>query len=165
MTADPAATAGPRRILPWVLLALSLVLNLCFVGGALWFHYQKPWRITAAERADRISAELHLDAAHQQIFRRYFRTVFAHLQLMRTEVQPLVGDFWTEIAKPQPDEAKITKLFDQAAEARRKVQRELTSETLAFLATLTPDQRTVFVQLARRPPPSFAQPIRRGVSP
>jgi Spy/CpxP family protein refolding chaperone len=166
VTAEPAAAALPRRRLPWVLLALSLALNLCFVGGALWFHLRKPpWRMTPAERIERMQSELQLDAAHEQLFRRYYRTLFARLQLMRAEVQPLVADAWAEIAKPQPDEAKIAKLFDQAAETRRKYQRQLTSETLAFLATLTPQQRATFVQLARRPPPSWAQPIHRGVSP
>ena len=164
--ASAVATAAVRRRLPWILLALSLALNLCFVGGVMWFQLHRPnWRMTAAERVERMSAEMHLDAMHREAFRRYFQTVFARLQLMRTQVQPLVTDAWTEIAKPNPDEAGIGRLFDQAAETRRKFQRELTSETLAFLATLTPEQRRTFVQLTRRPPPSWAQPIQRGVTP
>jgi uncharacterized membrane protein len=166
---DPATAPGPpRRRLPWVMLALvlSFALNLFFVGGALWVHLHKPpWRMTPLERIAHMSSELDLDTEHQQSFRRYFRTVFARLQLMRTQVQPLVSDAWDEIGKPNPDEAKIAKLFDQAAQTRRDFQRQLTNETLQFLATLTPKQRAKFVELARRPTPSPAQPINRGVSP
>jgi uncharacterized membrane protein len=166
VTAEPAGAAVTRRRLPWVLLALSLALNLCFIGGALWFHLHRPvWRMTPVQRIERMSADLHLDKPHQEQFRRYFHTVFATLQLMRTQVAPMVDDAWAEIAKPEADEAKIGKLFDQAAETRRKFQRDLTAQTLAFLASLTPQQRRSFVELARRPPPSYAQPINRGVTP
>ena len=167
MTAEAAAASGPpRRRLPWVLLALSLALNLFFIAGALWFHFHQPlWRMTPEERVERMSAELHLDDAHKETFRRYFRQLGARMLLMRTEVQPLIGDAWAEIGKPQADEAKIDKLFDQAADTRRRFQRELTSQTLAFLATLTPEQRAKFVQLARHPPPFWARPFNRGMSP
>lgn len=160
------APARSRHRLPWILLTLSLVLNLCFLGGFVWTHTRpSPWRMSPEERIERISEALHLDPEHRQIFERYFRTVGARMQLMRTEVGPLIGDAWAEIAKPQPDEDRVSKLFDQAAETRRRYQRELTDETLRFLATLTPAQRAEFVAVARRPPPSWGQPINRGVSP
>ena len=163
------AAAAPRRMhrrLPWMLLTLSVVLNLCFLAGVVWTHTRtSPWRMSPAERVERMSAALQFDPEHKQAFERYFQTVRMRLQAMHKDVDPLIGEAWAEIAAPQPDETKVSTLFDQAAEMRRRYQRELTGETLGFLATLTPEQRAKFVELARRPPPSWGQPINRGVSP
>ena len=161
-----AAPPRSRQRLAWVLLALSLALNVCFLAGFVWTHTRtSPWRMSPEERIERMSAEMQLDPEHRQIFERYFHTVGARLLLMRTQVGPLIGDAWAEIAKPQPDEGKVAKLFDEAAEIRRGYQRQLTTETLHFLATLTPEQRSRFVELVRRPPPSWGMPINRGLSP
>jgi hypothetical protein len=40
-------------------------------------------------------------------------------------------------------------LFDEATEKRRVMQRELTSQTFAFLALLSPEQRAKFVEIWR----------------
>jgi Spy/CpxP family protein refolding chaperone len=68
---------------------------------------------------------------------------------MRQETDPLINAAWEEIAKPQPDAAKVEQLFDESAEKRRVFQREAASQMLAFVATLSPAQRGKFVQLMR----------------
>jgi Spy/CpxP family protein refolding chaperone len=70
-------------------------------------------------------------------------------QSMHEEVEPLIAEAWSEMAKPQPDEAKINQLFDEAAAKRRALQRDMASQTLAFLATLSPEQRAKFIELGR----------------
>jgi hypothetical protein len=68
---------------------------------------------------------------------------------MHEQVAPLIGAAWEEIAKPQADAAEVMRLFDEAAEKRREFQREATSQTLDFLASLSPAQRSKFVAVAR----------------
>ena len=68
---------------------------------------------------------------------------------MRQQVDPLIGSAWEEVAKQQADPARVNELFDQATEKRRAFQRDLTTQTLAFLAVLSPEQRSKFVQMAR----------------
>jgi hypothetical protein len=51
-------------------------------------------------------------------------------------------------------------LFDQAGDQRRSLRRELAAATFSFLATLSPDQRAKFVELARQRP--WAKPHQDG---
>jgi uncharacterized membrane protein len=157
--APVAAGQGKRRAL-LVLLALSLTLNLFFVAGAAWITSNRPMRFAnPVARMRYLAAELHLDAQHQKAFERYLRMLRARLQLMHAEVRPLINNAWAELAKPQATDAEVMRLFDEAAKKHRQFQQELTTSTLAFLATLTPEQRQTFIELARRGPRSWSRSI------
>ena len=166
-----AAAATPRRPtrgrLVLVALALSLALNFFFVAGAAWTRmHPGGFSDNPAERLRQMAGQLDLDPQQRVAFERYFRTMRARTQLMREEIEPLIGDAWSDIAKPQPDEAQVMRLFDQAAEKRRAFQREATTQTMAFLAGLTPEQRAKFVEIARQRHAGWAaQPIHRGITP
>ena len=86
-----AARGATRHPLLWVVLTLSLLLNLCFVAGALWIRIQgPPLPASAAERLLRIGAELALDPQQRQAFDQYSENVRAHTQRMRDTVEPLM---------------------------------------------------------------------------
>ncbi|MBV8333976.1 MAG: Spy/CpxP family protein refolding chaperone [Alphaproteobacteria bacterium] len=167
MTFASTATRGAtRQHLLWVALALSLVLNLCFIAGALWARIQgPPAPFNIEERLQRIGSELDLNPQQRQNFDRYSGTVRADLQQMRDAVEPLMSAAWSEIAKPDADEATVMHFFDQAAQTRRGFQHEMITTTLSFLATLSPDQRAKFVQLFHQRPRSWGQPPPRAASP
>lgn len=161
MTDGPPAAPGAGRRLVRLLLAVSLTLNLFFVAGAVWIKMQRPsGPMGPVARMRYVAGELNLDKQHGQDFERYFRTLRARIRLMHAEVAPLVNDAWAELARPRADEAKVMRLFDAASEKRREFRQELTRSTLAFLATLTPQQRQKFVELARRPKRLFHNPPR-----
>ena len=162
------ASAVTRRVtrqpLLWVALTLSLVLNLCFVAGALWIRIHEPaLPMTAEERIQRIGAEFALDPQQRQAFERYSEAVRAHMQQLREAVEPIMGAARTELAKPDADEATVVRLLDEAAQTRRGFQRDLIVKTLSFLAVLSPEQRTKSVDLfyhrlkslGQRPPTSL----------
>jgi uncharacterized membrane protein len=150
MTAAAAAAQGPgwRRHLVPLLLAVSLALNLCFVAGAMWIRFAAPPPGPAA-RLEAAAAQLSLDARQQAAFQQYVGAITAQIRQMHDQIAPLIGEAWSELAKPQADEASVMQRFDAAAQKRRNFQRQLTTETLAFLATLSPEQRAKFVELAR----------------
>jgi Spy/CpxP family protein refolding chaperone len=144
---------GSRQHLFWVVLILSLALNLCFVGGALWIRFQGPPLPTSPqERLEQIEPQLALDPQQKAAFDQYARIVRLRMQSMHEAIEPLVGKAWSELAKPDADEAKIMQLFDQAGDQRRAFRRELGTATFTFLAKLTPEQRAKFVELARQRP-------------
>jgi uncharacterized membrane protein len=153
VTVGPPAAPSPGRRLIWLILTVSLTLNLFFVAGAVWIRMHPPpgRMVGPVARMRYVAGQLNLDPQHQQEFERYFRILRARIGLMHAEVQPLVNDAWNELARPDADEAKVMRLFDEASDKRRAFRRELTKSTLAFLATLTPQQRQKFVELARRP--------------
>jgi Spy/CpxP family protein refolding chaperone len=141
-----------RRRLPWILLALSLALNLFFIGGALWIrmHLPPPGGIEA--RFHRMPAELGLDPQQKTAFEGYARQVRNRIGELHGATNPVMTRIWAEMARPDADEGKLTKLFDQVGADRHAFQRDLMRSTLAFLATLSPEQRAKFVAIMQRRP-------------
>ncbi len=157
--AEPVARSGARQNWWKVLLALSLALNLFFVVGALWTRlHQPPPMLSPEDRLEQMAGELNLDTQQKQAFANYSQTIRDRIKAMRGAVQPLIASAWSEVAKPRADEAKVMQLFDQASEERRAFMRDLTTTTLGFLATLSPEQRAKFVQLARQRPRPWSPP-------
>lgn len=147
-----AAPSNARQNLLWVLLALSLALNVCFVGGALWIRIHGPPPMNMEERLERIGSQLALDPQQKIAFAQYSEAIRMRMQEMRNAVEPLVGKAWAEVAKPDASEARVVQLFDEAGQTRRGYMRELAPVTLAFLAKLSPEQRARFVELIRQRP-------------
>ena len=151
--ASVALRPGSRQHLFWVVLILSLALNLCFVAGAVWIRVQgAPLPMSPEQRLEQIEPQLALDSQQKAAFEQYARTVRLRVQSMHEAMEPSVGKAWSELAKPDADEAKVMQLFDQAAEQRRAFRRELGMATFTFLAKLSPEQRAKFVELARQRP-------------
>ena len=151
--ASQAERSGTRQQLLWLLVALSVALNLFFIIGALWIRiHGPPVPLSAAERLQAIGTQLSLNPQQQEAFDKYSETVHTRMRLMRRTVDPLVGKAWAEIAKPEAEEANVVRLFDEAGQTRRSFMRELAPITLSFLATLSPEQRAKFVELIRQKP-------------
>ena len=151
--ASVALRPGSRRHLFWVILVLSLALNLCFIAGALWIRVQgPPLPMSPEQRLQQIEPQLALSPPQKAAFDEYARTVRSGMQSMHEAVEPLVANAWSELAKPDADEAKVMLLFDQAGDQRRGFRRELGTATFTFLAKLSPEQRAKFVELARQRP-------------
>ena len=151
--ASVALRPGSRQHLFWVVLILSLALNLCFIAGALWIRVQgPPLPMSPEQRLQQIEPQLALDTQQKAAFDQYARTVHLRVQSMHEAIEPLVANAWSELAKADADDAKVMQLFDQAGEQRRAFRRELGTATFAFLARLTPEQRAKFVELARQRP-------------
>jgi uncharacterized membrane protein len=151
VTAGPtAATTPPHRRLWLALLVISVALNLFFVAGAAWTRWNAQAQSPSPERRfQQMAAQLDLDSQQRTAFNAYARAMRARTERMHEQVAPLIGAAWEEIAKPQADAGEVMRLFDQAAEKRREFQREATSQTLDFLASLSPAQRSKFVAIAR----------------
>lgn len=157
--AQTFAGHGARRQLWRVLLALSLALNLFFMAGALWIRIHAPAPpISPAQRLEQMAGELGLDPQQKAAFDQYSQTMRARLQSMHEAIHPLIAETWSELAKPQADETRVMQLLDQAAQTRRHFLGGLTTTTLAFLARLTPEQRTKFVALVHWGPRPWSPP-------
>jgi len=156
--AGEASARHPRQRLVVVALALSLALNVCFVGGAVWARLNLPLdRMDKAHWMQAVASRLDLDPQQQTAFEEYSRTVHARSKQMHEEIDPLFAEAWTEIGKPQPNEAQLGQDFDDALVKRRAFQHDVTAQTLTFLKVLSPEQRARFVEMARERYPSWAK--------
>ncbi len=157
--AHAVAGGGTRRHFWQVALALSLALNLFFVGGALWIRVHAPNPpMTPQQRLHQMAGELGLDAQQSRAFADYSKTMSERLQAMHQAIRPLVSQAWSEVAKPQANETRIMQLLDEAGQKRRESVGRLTTTTLSFLATLSPEQRRKFVELAHQRPRPWSPP-------
>src|SRR5260370_16436644 len=149
-----APMSRPRRRLLLTLLALSIALNLFFVGGAAWsrLHARSEWP-SPEQRYQQMAAELDLDSQQRTGFDRYVAAMRARTQNMREQVAPLIAAAWQEIGTPQADAAQVMRRVDEPAGKRREFQREATAQTLPFLAVLPPPHPPEFPPIPPAHPP------------
>ena len=163
--AEAAGRSSSRARLLWAALVLSLVLNVCFVGGLVWSSMQVARPITPAERFQHVASEMNFAGSEREHFDQFFQTVRRETQQMRENNHPIMQRIWNELEKEHPDPAAINALIDQATENRHAYQKAMASTLTGFLDTLTPAQRSRFLELARRQQDQNAAHIRRLITP
>jgi len=154
VTAAPEGAQAPKRRFGWVwkaVLALSLALNLCVVGGFVYFKYMVP-----RGPAQVVGRELNLGNDQRAAFRTFLQTFRTQAQAMREAIAPLEKELTEEMTKPEPDRARIGILIAQISDKRRDFMIAVNDALLPFLATLNPEQRRRFVEFARRRHEMFA---------
>ena len=148
------AEASGRRAaggwLVWLALAVSLTLNVFFVGGLVWSHFNVPPPRTALQRFQLVAAELQLTGPQKEAFEHFAVEMRRSGMQLHEGVQPLMQHVWEELGKAQPDEAALARSVDQITDNRRAYQHHLTQGLTRFLATLSPEQRARFIELARQ---------------
>ncbi len=140
-----------KRRLPWVLLAISMALNVFFVAGALYTRdvattLQSDPEARIALLADRLS----LTPGQVEDL----KALRSRLRERRTAMLPkfdeLRGRMLDEMAKDTFDRAAVLKAFDNSREVRQGFITGVAEELHAYLATLSPEQKTKFLGLARQ---------------
>jgi len=147
--------AAPRRAnwrprLIWLILALSLALNLFFVAGGFWVRMGAGHgMMNPAERQEAVAKDLALDADQRAAFDHFIRTMRVRTRQLRENNQLLFDDAWQELAKPNADDAAIDKIVEEASNNRHAYQLEMSHAMRAFLRELNDQQRTTFIEIAK----------------
>ena len=148
--AQGSATGGSRgRLVVW-LLALSLAVNLCFLGAMVWLRVTVPGMPTPHQRMQLIAEELTLNPDQRDAFQQFVIEMRRTTRQLRESNAPLVQRAWDELAKPTPDQAVIAQLIDKTSDNRRTYQKSMSVALGRFLGELTPDQRSRFSELVKR---------------
>ncbi len=132
-----------RQRLIVAILAISVALNLCVFAGVAWNRLHPPQ--TLSQRFHHLADTLNLTPEQQVVFDRYTNDMVARGDRMRQSIEPMMDAAWTELAKPDADQARVLQLLDDASNRRSAFLREAVSSTLTLLATLSPEQRAKFV--------------------
>ena len=149
---------SPRNVLA-ILLAVSAILNLFFIVGAVWTRMHATSGVpTLEQRYRRMATELDLTPQQRAGFDKYVAMMLARSDKMHEQVEPLIAGAWQEIAKPQTDQTQVLKLFDEAGDKRRLYLREGIVQTLDFLSILSPEQRAKFVAITREHRAAWMRP-------
>lgn len=140
----PSSRLSRPRLIA-ALLTISVALNLCFVAGAAWTRLKPPTIVTTSERFHRLARTLDLSPQQQAVFDQYVADMLSRNNRARLATEPLIDEAWAEIARPDPDQARVLQLLDDFSTQRREVWHEAIGATLSLLATLTPEQKAKFL--------------------
>src|SRR5215469_9721097 len=147
--AETSRPTGWRGRLLWVALALSLTLNVFFVGGVAWVKLSAHPPLPPIERMQRIGQALNLTDDQNLAFEQFLRVVRLRGRFFRETNQPLLERIWAELAKPTPDDDAIGKLGAQIQQNREAFGHEASTALLAFVKTLNPEQRTKLAEITK----------------
>ena len=139
----------PRSRILSAALAVSLVLNVLFVAGAVWSRIEQPPARGLDQRFERIGAQLEMDPGQRAAFNEFIAEMRTRRDKFQQRVVPLYRSAWEAAGKPVMDETKVRQSFEAAFDERLRLNHETTARMVEFLATLSPEQRSRFVTLAR----------------
>jgi uncharacterized membrane protein len=147
--AEPSRRTGWRARLVWIALALSLTLNVFFIGGLLWVKMSMRPPLPPIERMERLGRNLNLSDDQRLAFEQFVRVVRLRGRFSRETNQPLLERIWAEMAKPTPNEDVVQQLGAQINQNRMAFQKEASTALLSFVKTLSPEQRAKLAEIAR----------------
>ncbi|MDJ0948902.1 MAG: periplasmic heavy metal sensor [Alphaproteobacteria bacterium] len=169
--------AFSTRILPWVLLTVSLALNAFFVGGHVYGRYyaEEVYGPAVASRlrddARQAFARVGLQPEQRTAFRDLRRRLAGRGRELRSKSRETMEELWREMSSEAPDQARLETMIRSMADNRLTFQLEATRLAQEFMTTLTPEQRERFLEAARPrflrlfgpiPRPSGAVDLRRS---
>ncbi len=136
--------------LPWILFALSLTLNVFFLGG---YYSKRMWDQRLAgggeEQGRYIVEKLSFSADQRQRFQDLRQRARERQRETVRANRPVIESLWREIEMPEPNPAQIDGYIDHLTANRQGFQREQMRDLLAFAKTLEQKQRLEFLELVR----------------
>jgi len=146
--AESGRRTGWRGRLVWVALALSLTLNVFFVGGLTWMKLSRS-NLTPIERMQHVVQALNPTDDQRLAFEQFVRVARLRGRFLRETNQPLLEKIWAEMAKPTPDDDAVAKVSAEVDRNRQAFQQELAVALQGFIKTLSPDQRIKFAEVTK----------------
>lgn len=149
--AGQTSSAFSWRVLPWVLLALSLALNVFFVGGNVYTRMLVE-RLDKSpdERARLLAERLTLDARQRDAFGSLRAKVRARSEKYRGASRNSAARIWAEIRKDKPNQRVINRNLRVLSKNRLAFQMQASAIAIDFLARLDRQQKERFLTLAKQ---------------
>ncbi len=132
-----------RPALPWLLLAVSLTVNVLF--GAGWV-YQQIW---GADRPRELADRLGLNDQQRAALQEARSKIAERARDIRQENRLLIDQLWSELQKPRTDTAKIEQLIDEITQNRATLTRLQVLSLVDAAGAMDDRQRQEFLRIAR----------------
>jgi uncharacterized membrane protein len=150
----------PKGRLVKVALALSLALNVCFIGGLAYSKFVRP-----TPPLMQLGRELNLEPDQRKAFQSFVQVVRSKGAALRDTNLALGRQIWDELSQPKPDAQKLGTLFTEIANNRRDYQMAVGTALLPFLETLSIEQRQRFIEIGKRRQDAMANRMRQLLAP
>ncbi|MGE0657979.1 MAG: Spy/CpxP family protein refolding chaperone [Reyranellaceae bacterium] len=130
-----------RAKLPWILLALSLVLNVFAIGGFIYGKRLAEHRMGSRSPIVAALHELDLDGPQKGALEKLREELRADSNDIRDEMRPLRRELLAEMTKATPDFAAADAKIDTLGDIQSKKYKAMLRSVNEFYQTLTPEQR------------------------
>lgn len=142
-----------RAKLPWILFAVSLAINIFFVVGVAYTMKARHDYAASPERRVEFVAD-RLDLSDDQ--RQGLLALLAKAEEQRAGARGDRGDrdqrraaFLDELAKPTFSRDNFIAMMTERSSQRVEMFANITGELHSYLATLSPEQRAQFLDMAK----------------
>jgi uncharacterized membrane protein len=162
--AEGARSGWGRRLL-WATLAVSLVINIFFVGTMVWLRMNAEPGAVWPALVHAIGSHLKLKEEKNEAFKHFAMETRQSTRLLHNTNQPLIAKMWAELGKPQVDQQAVNGLIDQITENRRAYEKTMTAAFAHFRADLPAEQRQEVDDLVRGRLEHRGQRLRRLILP
>ncbi|MDF3074578.1 MAG: Heavy-metal resistance [Alphaproteobacteria bacterium] len=133
-----------RTRLPWILLAISVALNVFAVGGFLYAKNQHESRMMDRSPVMAATRDLKLTPAQNEALEKMRADIRKSSSDIRDEMRPLRRELLAEIGKDQPDFAAVDRKIDDLGDVQGKRFKAMVRAVHEFQQTLTAEQRAAF---------------------
>ena len=137
------------RKLPWLLLAVSLVLNASMLAGVLYTEREASRMADPAVRPVEVSEALSLTPVQFEAFTTLQASLQERRQMFREYMEPVQRAMTEALLEDSFDRESYRKVISKRQEVREEYFLQIGEELHAFLQTLSPEQRAMFKDLAR----------------
>ena len=149
MSLPPMTRLNGQKAAFWLVLTVSIVLNLSFVGGYLHANVRADQLqediSTIAAVADRVG----LDAEQRALLRGLQKEASAQVAFLVRANTPVMESFWAELARPQLDKAALKWTVVQVGQRNVEFTLRMADLLRQFLGTLSPKQQREFIEVVQ----------------
>ena len=136
--------------LVWILLGVSLAANLFVAAGAIYSFYGGEHRGRyAAVSVDSVAERLALSPAQRDALQALRDQARDRPRPSREQREQRRAAFLGELAKPDFDRARMQAMMEERRAGRQERILDRAQQFHAYLATLDPDQRAGFLEMAQ----------------
>ena len=139
-----------RARLPWILLAISLVLNVAIIGGLLYGWQGDRFKRGPDRVVAQLSEQLDLTADQQQQLRTMIEDVIERRRARRDAPSSPEREALVELLLVEDfAEAETQRLLNEMSAERNLMWVEVTRDMHGFVSTLDSEQKAAFERIAK----------------
>ena len=141
-----------RKSWLWLILAVSLVANVAFVGGYVGVSLTREDVRSPLAAAQQLIERLGLDAKQLESLRRHRGAAEKASEALRQSNVTAYDAFWRELQKREPDPAVLRSLTERVGMRHAAFSVTVADELHAFMSDLNAGQKEAFISLVRSRP-------------
>ncbi len=136
-----------RRNILSLILIISLLLNVFFVGGYMFAQFRTRGLAHQPQRIQAVVKQLDLTPSQKQLFRQLKTEATGLRKSYRKQMASLRKRLWKTLASDSPDRSQVTDVIHKMSILREDYQTEIAGIIEKFLNVLNREQKQRFLRI------------------